>query len=553
MKKLKSLFIFIMLSALCCTSADAQGVFGQIKKGLNEAKNKGVSGSVKGVINSAADMVGAGSGKKNGSGKGNGNGNGKGNGNGNGNGSGGGNTDGGKKDEGPGNHPQGAGKWGNIPTVVSTAQDFCWLCVTPSYDGVFAIPESGSSSNKKWRFYKTEGGEPVTDKIWITASEPHFNGGVCAVCDPATKKWFVLKKDGTTIALAQNVTSVTNFLDGVAIASTSYTDHYYINDKGQRAYPNAKPYKAEIYPLIDGKRRLFQGKNSMGVGAYGFLDGHGNVVIKPQYSWARNFGSDVAVVYDYEATKDKYWVINNMGNKVAEVPEQYASYGWSKTCWITEFVNSSTVVKNQKTGKYDIITPTMNVNASYDYASPFCQKTMPGTAQVSVVMNDNWKHPRFCNTTGTLIDEDFNAVLPYPQTEIIVPAAIDIKARPTKPWAETMNKKEEITVRTPYIDENAPNTNEAWVIPRWQYTGYCLIDGGTTDYGWVMDYEGLVRMYNTKYEKLDAYSMDGYAKAVKKSTAEWRLLVSTWVEDLEEHMVFVDKFGKPVVEVISNK
>ena len=74
MKKLKSLFIFIMLSALCCTSADAQGVFGQIKKGLNEAKNKGVSGSVKGVINSAADMVGAGSGKKNGSGKGNGNG-----------------------------------------------------------------------------------------------------------------------------------------------------------------------------------------------------------------------------------------------------------------------------------------------------------------------------------------------------------------------------------------------------------------------------------------------------------------------------------------------
>ena len=60
-------------------------------------------------------------------------------------------------------------------------------------------------------------------------------------------------------------------------------------------------------------------------------------------------------------------------------------------------------------------------------------------------------------------------------------------------------------------------------------------------------------MYNTKYEKLDAYSMDGYAKAVKKSTAEWRLLVSTWVEDLEEHMVFVDKFGKPVVEVISNK
>ncbi|MBQ3804818.1 MAG: WG repeat-containing protein [Prevotella sp.] len=551
MKKLKSLFIFIMLSALCCTSADAQGVFGQIKKGLNEAKNKGVSGSVKGVINSAADMVGAGSGKKNGSGKGNGNGNGKGNGNGNGNGSGGGNNDGGKKDEGPGNHPQGAGKWGNIPTVVSTAQDFCWLCVTPSYDGVFAIPESGSSSNKKWRFYKTEGGEPVTDKIWITASEPHFNGGVCAVCDPATKKWFVLKKDGTTIALAQNVTSVTNFLDGVAIASTSYTDHYYINDKGQRAYPNAKPYKAEIYPLIDGKRRLFQGKNSMGVGAYGFLDGHGNVVIKPQYSWARNFGSDVAVVYDREATKNKYWVINNMGNKVAEVPEQYADYGWTPDCNITEFINSATVVMNNETRKYDIISPTMQVKASYDYASPFCQKTMPGTAQVCVVKNDDWKHPRLCDTTGKVIDENYHTIMPYPQTDYIVPEMISL--RPTQPWAETMNNKKEVTVRTPYIEENDPNTNEAWVIPRWQYTGYCLIGGGTTDYGWVMDYEGLVRMYNAKYEQPDAYSMDGYAKAIKKSTAGWRLLVSTWVEDLEEHMVFVDKFGKPVVEVISNK
>lgn len=91
----------------------------------------------------------------------------------------------------------------------------------------------------------------------------------------------------------------------------------------------------------------------------------------------------------------------------------------------------------------------------------------------------------------------------------------------------------------------------AWVTPRWEYTGYSVFGGSASnDVGYVMDYEGIIRKYNWRYEKIDTYSADGYAKAIKKSTKGWRLLVSTWVEDMEDHMVFIDTQGKVMVEII---
>ena len=91
----------------------------------------------------------------------------------------------------------------------------------------------------------------------------------------------------------------------------------------------------------------------------------------------------------------------------------------------------------------------------------------------------------------------------------------------------------------------------AWVNPSWEFTGFSVFHGGlTNDVGYVMDYEGIIRKYNWRYEKPDVYSADGYAKAIKKSTKGWRKQVSTWIEDLEDHMVFIDKFGEVMVEII---
>ncbi|MBQ7472253.1 MAG: WG repeat-containing protein [Prevotella sp.] len=429
-------------------------------------------------------------------------------------------------------HGPGAGEWGGAPAVQIDFDDFCWECVSPSYDGIFCIPIG--SSSRKFRFFRTQGGEQIGRSDWGANGEPHFNGGVCAVRSLLSRRWYILKSSGDSIALDPKITSVTNFMDGVAIASTSYTNHFFINDKGQTIYPTVKVDEAEIYPLIDGTRRLFRGQ-----GGYGYLDGHGNVVIKPQYSEARNFSGGLAIVYDMMNTGEKYWVINTLGKKVSEVPATYASYGWTHSCWMTDFINSAAVAKNNDTGKYDIIGPDMKKKASFDYASPFCLKTMPSTAAVCVVRNEDWTHPQFCNPNGSVLDG-------YNNPGVVI-------ARPTQPWIETENKKKEKIVRMPTILSNELSlpAKMAWVTPSWEYTGYSVFGGSASnDVGYVMDYEGIIRRYNWRYEKIDAYSADGYAKAIKKSTKGWRLLVSTWVEDLEDHMVFIDSQGTVLVEII---
>ncbi len=432
----------------------------------------------------------------------------------------------------PDGHGEGAGPWSGPPSVEIDFDGFCWECVSPSYDGIFCIPVG---STGRYRFYKTDGGKRVGNSEWKASSEPHFNKGVCAVKSATSRKWYILKASGDSIALDTKITEVTNFMDGVAVARTSYTDCFFINDKGQRVYPNVKPSDCEIYPLIDGTRRMFRGKNG-----YGYIDAHGNVVIQPQYSEARNFSGGLAIVYDMTATHEKYWVINTMGKKVSEVPKKYASYSWTHHCNMSDFISSGAVAKNDETGKYDIIDPEMRVIASFDDASPFCLKTMPSTAAVCIVKNKDWDHPQFCKPSGSILRE-YND----PSLKIV---------KPTQPWIETQNDKGEKTVRMPFVLRDYELTfpaKEAWVAPRWEYTGYNIFKGSlTNDVGYIMDYEGVIRTYNWKYEKPDVFSMDGYAKAIKKSTRGWRKQVSTWIEDLDDHMVFIDPQGTVMVEII---
>lgn len=436
-----------------------------------------------------------------------------------------------EEDDKGGGHGPGAGAWGGGPSVTIDFDDFCWECVSPSSDGIFSV-QVGSS--KKFRFYKVEGGEQIGKSDWSASGEPRFNHGVCAVKSLSSKRWYILKSSGDSIALDPKINRVSNFMDGVAVAATNYTDYFFINDKGQRVFPAVKPSELEIYPLIDGTRRMFRGKEG-----YGYIDAHGTVVIKPQYSEARNFSGGLAIVYDMMNTGEKYWVINTMGKKVSEVPSTYASYGWTHSCWMSDFINSGAVAKNSDTGKYDIISPDMKPKASFDYASPFCLKTMPSTAAVCVVMNENWEHPQFCNPNGNLLDA-------YNNPGVVI-------KRPTQPWIETQNDKKEKTVRIPPVlyNELSMPAKMAWVEPLWTYTGYCVFGGSASnDTGYVMDFEGVIRKYNWRYEKIDVYSADGYAKAIKKSTKGWRKQVSTWIEELEDHMLFIDTQGNVMVEII---
>lgn len=434
-------------------------------------------------------------------------------------------------------HGPGAGAWGGPPSIKIDFDGFCWECVSHSCDGVFTVQVG---DNRRWRFYETKGGKRITDKDWMASEFPLFDKGVCPVKSVETRKWSILKQDGTLLALDPKITAVGNFRDGLAVAEINYRKHF-INTKGQVVLPTIELDDLHSYPLTDGTRRLFKAMT----GGYGYLDAQNKIVIKAQYNKATNFSSGYAIVYDYTATNNEFWVINTLGKKVAVVPDAYVKSGYlGKDLYVTDFVNGGAVAKNQNTGKYDIVDPQMHVMASFDDASPFCLKRTPSDAGVCVVKNDDWEFPQFCLPNGQLLTN-------YGDPMVSIGGH-------TKPYYIRSNDKGEKTIMLPPLlssyhhrDLTVFHPWKAWKEPWWEYTGYTVLGGSlVTDMGYIMNYTGIVRILNWRYEKYEDFSSDGYAKGVKMSTKGWRKQVSRWIEDLEEHYVFMDEHGSVAVEII---
>lgn len=434
-------------------------------------------------------------------------------------------------------HGPGAGTWGDVPSVKIDFDGFCWECVSHSCDGVFTVQVG---DNRRYRFYETKGGKRITEKDWMAYEYPLFDKGVCAVKSVETRKWSILKQDGTLLALDPKITAVGNFRDGLAVAEYNY-NKCFINTKGQLILTNVRLDDMKCYPLTGGTRRLYKTVSE----GYGYLDAHNKIVIKAQYSKATNFNGGYALVYDYKATNDQYWVINELGKKVAVVPDNYVKSGYlGKDLYVTDFVNGGAVAKNQNTGRYDVVDPQMHVMASFDDASPFCLMKIPGNAGVAVVKNDDWEYPQFCLPNGQLLNN-------YGDPEVSI-------APPTRPYYVRSNDKGEKTTMLPPLLTSYHHREltvfhpwKAWKEPMWEYTGYTVHGGSlVSDKGYIMNYEGIVRILNWRYEKYEDFSSDGYAKGVKMSTKGWRKQVSRWIEDLEEHLVFMDKNGNVAVEII---
>ena len=438
-------------------------------------------------------------------------------------------------------HGPGAGSWSSVPQVLIDFDGFCWECVSPSCDGVFTVQVGDENL---FRFYATEGGSRISQQDWMflsSSSMPLFDKGVCAVKSKETRKWFILKQDGSTIALDPKITAVGNFHDGLAVAEINYQKHF-INTQGKIVQPTIELENFNSYPLVDGTRRLFQTTKG-----YGYLDGHNNVVIQPQFNKATNFSGGYALVLEdmWDSSKNDFWVINEFGKKIAKVPNQYILSSYiDKTAYVTGFIGGGAVAKNFETEKYDIVSPQMQVKAIYDDASPFCLKKFPANASVCVVKNDDWKYPAFCLPNGEIVRN-------YADPMVSI-------AGPTRPYYVRKNDKGEETVMLPpllssyhHTDLVSAHPENAWKTTDWEYTGYTVLGGSlVTDLGYIMNYEGILRLLNWRYEKISSFSTDGFAKAIKKSTRGWRKQVSTWIEELDDHMCFLDENGKVAVEIV---
>ena len=231
-------------------------------------------------------------------------------------------------------HGVGAGNWpSDYPKIIIDFEEFGWENIGDVYDGIFYVKLNGRSNT--YRFYRVKNATQVGHSEWYAIQNPRFDHGVCAVrsCKPYSGdpekpytckyRWYILKSNGDSIALDPSITQVTNFYDGLAVASTGpYNERFYINDRGQKVYPHIKLAKSGLdfknYPLTEGTRRLFKGDNNK----FGYMDATGRVVIEPKYEKARNFSSGYALVYDYQNTERKWWVINTLGERGTPLPRR---------------------------------------------------------------------------------------------------------------------------------------------------------------------------------------------------------------------------------------
>lgn len=437
-------------------------------------------------------------------------------------------------------HGKGAGTWpSDYPKVIIDFEDFGWTNIGDVYDGIFSISINGRANT--YRFYRVKNATQVGNSDWYAIQNPRFDHGVCAVrsCVPYSGdpekpytckyRWYILKSNGDSIALDPSITQVTNFYDGLAVASTGpYNERFYINDKGQKVYPHIKLAKSNLdfknYPLTEGTRRLFKSDN----GKFGYMDATGRVVIQPQYEKARNFSGGYALVYDYQNTGRKWWVINMLGEKISEVPDKYKSFSGTT---VTSFINSTAMAHNDETDQVDIVNQLMQVKATYDKSSGFFLKNVPSDAAIAIVSNSKWEHPKFCTTTGELVKDQEYPYGPYTNHELTNP---------------------EIT-SYPDCQEDPANVNNHL---GWHNTGYWASHHtlvGDTDV--VYNYNGVVWEYKNTYTKVRQFCAEGYSPGSKFSTANWHQLGLTgeWAQDLEEHYVFFDINGNVMLEFVLPK
>ena len=132
------------------------------------------------------------------------------------------------------------------------------------------------------------------------SQKPVFNSGVCPVQQVDKKnQWLLLKKDGSEIVLPDNISRVSNFKDGLALAQIDYWQWCYIDVTGKKVFTHLKPDANTIGGLefrpLRCNRRAYDDRSESKTG---FIDKTGKVVIPAKYTKVRDFTDDLAIVWE---------------------------------------------------------------------------------------------------------------------------------------------------------------------------------------------------------------------------------------------------------------
>jgi hypothetical protein len=380
-------------------------------------------------------------------------------------------------------------------------------------DDIFGIRDSKGI----WRFYHLSG-NPLNGKTYKSPlnQKPVFNSGVCPVQQvDKEKQWILLKKDGSEIVLPNNISRVSNFKDGLALAEIDW-QWCYIDVTGKKVFPQLKPNAntivLDVKPLRCNRRAYDDGNEYK----KGFIDKTGKVVIPAKYTRVRDFTDNLAIVsedWDDKVVK----VIDVTGREISIIPERFSRN------YLTDFVNGVATTYDEETDKPVIIDKDMNIVASFYIIERGFYKD-GGSDALAIVVRNEGEAPVLVNTKG----------------EYVADAFIN-DDRTTSSGKVEENKT---------MLHNDGDDGHGWVDTGFAGTGFKLTDNKI---GFIHGRD--VHSFNSKYFAIGTFDKSGHAHAIMYEVVGHgkQDLDGSIYEILEPHHVIMDKNGAPVVEIVVPK
>lgn len=263
-------------------------------------------------------------------------------------------------------------------------------------DGMLCVH---NTEKNKTGFIDTEGKLRV-DYVWDAnfIGDPIFNSGYCVVHRSVSgkKRYYIIDHDGKETALPETFYSVSDFVEGRAIAfdrTNAKLTVMYVDHTGKQLFPELtrSPKSSPVdpgtpRPYKDGLAAFYD----VDAKKWGFHDEKGKLVIQPQFGEVGDFSEGFASIREFtEDGKGKWGYIDATGKIVIEPKFSYMP---------SHFSEGTAVVKKQN-GKCCAIDKTGNViSGEFDKLTPFYE----GYAFANT--------PQYGMSKTAVIDKNFNEV-----------------------------------------------------------------------------------------------------------------------------------------------
>lgn len=198
--------------------------------------------------------------------------------------------------------------------------------VTPVSCGVYGISTNGTVYTLRYIDGGTIGGKNAWKVADFTRIPRMEKEGLIMYKNDNTQQLYLITPTGAVEALPKKYVNATNFVDGIAAVATAtsgYALTWTFIDRSLKPFaPGVVTQPMQFgknqftnAPLRGSMRAVYVPNESGYDGSWGFMNGLGKIVIKPQYREVRSFSDSMALVIE---KSDDFYFIDVTGRKCFE-------------------------------------------------------------------------------------------------------------------------------------------------------------------------------------------------------------------------------------------